>query len=91
MKFKKVKDKVASLLRKYLKLRNDDRELIFAYWETFDHANLKIPKHSITSPATIIRHRAKLQAEGQFLPTDPKVAKKRLKHRRKIEAELGYA
>ena len=91
MKYKKVKDIVTLLLEKNPKLRNNDRDLIFAYWNTIEDAKLKLPKHPITSPATIIRHRAKIQAEGFFLPTDPKVAKKRRDHRRKIEAELGYA
>lgn len=91
MTIKKVKENVALLLKENPELRNDDRLLIFAYWNTFDDAKLKMPEHPITSCESIRRIRAKWQSEGFFLPTNPDVIKKRRKQRYKIEDALGYA
>lgn len=79
-----VRKNVVKLLKKYPNLRNDDVDLVFAYWKLVDHVKFRKPKYQITSPATIIRHRAKLQEYGYFLPTDPEVLKKRHKQEVKM-------
>lgn len=90
MKMTEILKNVVKLLKKYPKLRNDDVDLVFAYWKLVDKVKFKKPKYPITSPSTIIRHRAKLQEQGYFLPTDPKVIKKRLKQQVKIRVWLDY-
>lgn len=86
----KILENVVKLLKKDKKFRNDDVDLVFAYWKLVDHVKFSKPDYPITSPATIIRHRAKLQSEGHFLPTNPEVIIKRRKQRYQIERALGY-
>jgi len=91
-------ENIAELLYRDKRFRNDDRLLIFEYWRRFDRKNLHIkaikalddfvehitPDRSVTSPATIIRMRQKLQSDGYFLPTDPAVTAKRFKQKVKV-------
>jgi len=90
MKMTKILENVAKLLDKHPYLRNDDVDLVFAYWKLVDQVKFSKPNYPITSPATIIRHRAKLQEHGYFLPTKPEVLKKRHKQKVKMRVWLGY-
>jgi len=96
-------ENIAELLKRDVKFRNDDRLLIFEYWRRFDRKNLHVkaihalddfvehitPDRSVTSPASIIRVRQKLQSDGYFLPTDPEVTAKRYKQKIKVRHWLG--
>jgi hypothetical protein len=73
---KTVQANVEKLLELHWHLRNDDRDLLFVYWYEYDGFNAHPPKH-LTSPSTIIRVRAKLQSNGDYLPTDLNVQKLR--------------
>lgn len=79
-----IKARVFRLLDEHPELRNDDRELIFEYWCEYDKYNPKEPEKPITSPETIRRIRQKIQAEGRFLPTDPKVIERRRRREDKV-------
>jgi hypothetical protein len=67
----------AELLRDDEDLRNDDLALTFAYWRTHDLYNPNPPCAPLTSPETIHRARQKLNEEGLYIATDPKVRKRR--------------
>jgi len=82
----KVSRNVVELLKQNPELRNDDRLLCFEYWRSIDKADIALPAQPITSPATIIRMRQKLQNKGKFLPTDPEVAARRQKQEAKIRS-----
>jgi len=86
----KILENVVKLLKKDKKFRNNDVALVLGYWKKFDKAEVVPPTFPITSPATIIRFRQKLQSKGEFLPTDPDVIIKRRKQRYQIERALGY-
>jgi len=79
-----VKNRIAELLETHEHLRNDDIELIFVYWRQYDDFDVEQPDKPITSPETIRRARQKLQAEGYFRATDPKV----IRRRRQREEEI---
>lgn len=88
MRMSVIENNVALLLKENPELRNDDRMLIFSYWNKFDNADIEIPNYPVTSPSTIRRMRQKLQSKGLFLPTNPDILKKRRKHKKKIEKWL---
>ena len=80
-----TKERVRLLLEKYPICRNDDRFLIMYYWKKFNMYPFFIsPTHVafLDSPETIRRVRQKIQAEGEFPPTNPKVKVKRELRRR---------
>ena len=64
-KLETIKRRIAELLGEHEHLRNYDIDLILVYWRTFDNFDVTPPDKPITGPATIIRVRQKLQAEGQ--------------------------
>lgn len=69
---------VENLLNKYPDLRNNDLELDKAYWIEYDEAIVTLKsKKPLTMPTTIERKRQLLQAAGKYLPTDPKVCRRR--------------
>ena len=76
---KDAEKNVETLLQKYPALRNDDLNLIFEYWRTFDEAEVSVKCRSkpLTKPVTIIRRRQEIQAENKLLPTNVKVRRKR--------------
>jgi hypothetical protein len=98
-----IVENVAHLLYVKESLRNDDRLLIFEYWRTFDRTHIPLkalralddfveritPDRTVTSPATIIRVRQKLQSDGYFLPTNPEIIRKRDKQEIKLRIWLG--
>jgi len=88
-KLETVKASVRALLEEYPESRNDDRYLFVLYWRTVDEIKDSsktvisfIPFEEIkraTSPETITRARRKIQENGEYLPTDPKVLDIRMK------------
>jgi hypothetical protein len=83
-KLNEIKKQVEDLLDENETLRNDDLALIFEYWNRFDNIGIKNPPKVATSPATIIRVRAKIQTEGKYPPTDPIVRERRRKRQHKV-------
>ena len=83
-KMETVKERVAGLLRDDENLRNDDLALTFAYWRKHDSYNPDLPCTLLTSPETIHRARQKLNEEGLYIATDPKVRKRRRRREDKI-------
>jgi len=95
IEFKQIKQIVVQILEKYEQARNNDWILIHLvlreiakqdpelkkYWPNFIPFSLlqKLP-----AAETITRIRRKLQEKGQFLPTDPKVMRKRERRREAI-------
>ena len=85
-KLKTVKERVEWILANHPEARNDDFYLYILYVRTFepelskyiDYIPFEIIKRS-TRFETIRRCRQKIQEEGRYLPTDPKVLKKRRK------------
>ena len=86
MKMNVIEKNVAKLLQENPAFRNDDRLLIFGYWNKVERIKIKMPSIPFTSPETIRRVRQKLQSEGYFLPTDPNVLKRRRKQETKIRS-----
>jgi len=86
-KLKTVKERVEWLLENFPETRNDDLYLTILYWRYFDKKMSKYIKYipyevikQAIRPETIRRIRQKIQnEEGKYLPTDPKVLKKRRK------------
>ena len=85
-RLKKVKQRVEALLAKYPYTRNDDVYLILLYWWIYHPEFRKYLKRFIppdvakklTPPESIRRARAYIQnVEHKYLPTDPKVRRKR--------------
>ena len=85
-KLKTVKERVEWLLANYPEARNDDFYLYILYVRHFepelsqyiDYIPFELIKKS-TRFETIRRCRQKIQEEGRYLPTDPKVLRKRRK------------
>ena len=85
-KLKTVKERVEWILANHPEARNDDFYLYILYVRTFepelskyiDYIPFEIIKRS-TRFETIRRCRQKLQEQGLYLPTDPKVLRKRRK------------
>ena len=85
-KLKTVKERVEYLLERYPESRNDDFYLYILYVRHFEpelsryieYIPFEIIKRS-TRFETIRRCRQKLQEQGLYLPTDPKVLRKRRK------------
>lgn len=75
-----IKEKVAYLLEKSERARNDDQYLTLLYWKFADKVNLDDLAHEYLdkcTPATsIIRARCLLQSEGLY-PPRPEVAARR--------------
>jgi len=79
---KVAEEKVAWLLQRYPKLRNNDKLLVFYYWKYVNVVNFNLLNDnmidSLTSSETIRRVRQKIQNEYRmFLPTDEIVIKRR--------------
>jgi len=80
---KTVEERVRWLLEKHPQARNSDIYLIILYWRKFDGLPLWFPKNyifgdeKVTSPASIVRARRKIQERGELLPTDPEILRKR--------------
>lgn len=72
-----TKKKVAYILENYPESRNNDTLLIKLYWEIFDQVKTINDVMRASSPETIRRCRQRLNEEGLYLPTDPKVAQRR--------------
>ena len=85
-KLKTVKDRVEWILANHPEARNDDFYLYILYVRTFepelskyiDYIPFELIKRS-TRFESVRRARQLIQAEGRYLPTDPKVLKKRRK------------
>ena len=85
-KLKTVKERVEWILANHPEARNDDFYLYILYVRTFepelskyiDYIPFELIKRS-TRFETIRRCRQKIQEEGLYLPTDPKVLRKRRK------------
>lgn len=79
--FKKLKDKVEFVLRKYEDTRNDDIELTIVVWQEFYNVSDAIALeqlHKLPRESAIVRIRASIQnAEGKYWPTNLAVARKR--------------
>ena len=87
-KFETTKAAVKFLLARYPELRNDDRPLILYYWYYMDKFPIFLPSNRtarLTSSETIRRARQKIQADGEFVPTDPKVIQMRRIRRHAIK------
>jgi len=85
-KLKTVKEQVEWLLERYPESRNDDFYLYILYVRHFEPELSRyiefIPFELIkksTRFETIRRCRQKIQEEGRYLPTDPKILRKRRK------------
>ena len=85
-KLKTVKERVEYLLRKYPDARNSDLYLTILYLRKFtelgkyiDYIPYNVIRKYEGVFETIRRTRQKIQEEGYYLPTDPKVLKKRRK------------
>lgn len=83
-KFKTVMERVEYILRNYPESRNDDFYLYILYLRLFDREVARyirfIPLDVIrraTRPETVRRARQKIQEKGKYLPTDPKILKRR--------------
>ncbi len=86
---KTTKAKVRALLAKEMRVRNDDRWLLFQYWKSEgipitiqdDMVVFSVPLdqfYLITNPETVRRVRQEIQnVDGEFLPTDVEVMVKR--------------
>lgn len=73
-----VRQRVELLLEQNEQLRNDDNALVFAYWNEYDNAHLKIPEKAMTQASTIVRRRQEIQNDEKRLPpTDPDVKRRR--------------
>ncbi|MCD6235699.1 MAG: hypothetical protein J7J94_01725 [Thaumarchaeota archaeon] len=85
-KLKTVKERVEYLLEHYPEARNDDFYLYILYIRHFepelsryiDYVPFNIIKRS-TRFESVRRARQKIQEEGHYLPTDPKILRKRRK------------
>lgn len=85
---------VLRLLKEHPATRNDDKILVFQYWREIDQVKDNsgkvisfLPYSEImraTTIETIIRVRRLIQAEGRYLPTDPKIREKRMKRSKQI-------
>jgi len=85
-KLKTVKERVEYILEHYPESRNDDFYLYLIYIRLFEpklSGYIKYIPFNLVKTATrfetIRRCRQKLQESGQYLPTDPKVLRKRRK------------
>ncbi|RLG54491.1 MAG: hypothetical protein DRO00_01155 [Thermoproteota archaeon] len=84
-RLKTIEERVRWLLKNFPATRNDDTWLLIRYWKHFDGLPVFIPDKFIwgnkrlTSFESIRRARQKIQARGEFLPTDPKILKRRKK------------
>lgn len=79
LELKNTMDKVGMILLYYDDARNDDKILIYRYWDVVDRGkgHLRDILPSLTSPETIRRCRQKIQSDGLLLPTRPGVLKRR--------------
>ena len=83
-KLKTVKERVEYILENYPEARNDDFYLYILYVRLFepelsqyiDYIPYNIIKRS-TRFESVRRARQKIQEEGRYLPTDPKILRKR--------------
>lgn len=79
--FKKLKDKVEFVLRKYEDTRNDDIELTIVVWQEFYNVGDAIALEQLKDlprESAIVRLRATIQnVEGKYFPTNLAVARKR--------------
>ena len=85
-KLKTIKERVEYLLERYPEARNDDFYLYLLYVRLFEpklSGYIKFIPFNLVKSATrfetIRRCRQKLQEQGLYLPTDPKVLRKRRK------------
>jgi len=85
-KLKTVKERVEYILENYPEARNDDFYLYLIYVRLFEpklSGYIKYIPFNLVKTATrfetIRRCRQKLQEQGQYLPTDPKILRKRRK------------
>lgn len=91
---KKVKQKVKFLLEKYPETKGDDRLLIYRFYKVFEDNVLIKPRYfealmRATSYETITRARRKIQENGELLPTDRTISKRRLRERIIHEASVN--
>ena len=85
-KLKTIKDRVEWILQRHPEARNDDFYLYLLYVRYFEpklSGYIKFIPFNLVKSATrfetIRRCRQKLQEQGLYLPTDPKVLRKRRK------------
>lgn len=75
-----IKENVDGLLAKYKPARNDDKYLLARYWYEIDNIPFPMTGNNFikmaTTPASIIRARALIQAEGRW-PSDEQVTAQR--------------
>jgi len=89
-----AKENVLHILKEHPATRNDDKILVLQYWREIDQIKDNsgevisfLPYSEImraTTIETIIRVRRLIQAESQYLPTDPKIREKRMKRSKQI-------
>ena len=95
---KTVKQRVEYLLERYPYTRNDDRYLIILYIRHFCPKLSKyikfIPydvfKEEVPNFETITRARRKIQEEGRFLPTSPRVMRRRRRREKIIRRVIHH-
>jgi len=91
---KTIKDKVASILNLSEKARNCDKYLMLLYWRHYDNVDFKQPtfiedfQSRCTTPTSIVRARALLQAEGQF-PATEETRARRSSREQGMRASIG--
>ena len=87
MELTKVKYMVESVLAEDIQARNNDLWLILQIWQKKQQVKCFIPytelKKMIT-PESITRCRRKLNEDHRYLPTDPKVIRRRRLREREI-------
>lgn len=101
MEIKKTKARVKALLENTKTLRDNDNKLIVNIWiDDLSRNGVDVKKlsameflyifadYSLTSPESVRRSRAALQEQEPDLRGDN--YKKRKKHSKKIQSELGY-
>jgi hypothetical protein len=81
-KIRKVRDRVKYVLEHYPSTRGNDRELMFRYYRIFEPwIGFKVRDFDallqMTSMETVRRRRQEFQHDGEFLPTDKTIRKRK--------------
>lgn len=82
LKLIRVEDRVRAILEEFPVARNCDKRLQEIYLREFHNVRTfveYVDNHNCTSLESIRRTRQKIQANGDLMPTDPKVLKERFK------------
>lgn len=90
---KQLKRQVHTCLAQYPEARNSDITLTILVWQRYYSVEQSIDLKSLyylPTQESIKRVRAQFNQHGQYLPTDPKVAKARGMKIAEVRADLGY-